>query len=210
MTRTIRLIGLLALLLALPTLAHASSFRMGASYADVYTRWSEYNGSSQRNYYEEEWLMAGAYLSQRFTLQPSQRDGLFAAWELDVWPGLSYKNWRDDGGMAFGIRPGLNFGYEGSIEALHIAAGVGTGFTWTLGTGDDANNEPYRELFSTSILAANIAVSVEWTLRNAAIEALGIGARIDVAGLAWTDNYIRTEPDNEDWFNLALRVYAVL
>ena len=70
MTRTIRLIGLLALLLALPTLAHASSFRMGASYADVYTRWSEYNGSSQRNYYEEEWLMAGAYLSQRFTLQP--------------------------------------------------------------------------------------------------------------------------------------------
>ena len=60
----------LALLALGAPLSHASSLRIGASYADVYTSWSEYNGSSYRLRYEEEWTMMGAFIEQRFSLGP--------------------------------------------------------------------------------------------------------------------------------------------
>ena len=114
-------------------MSQAATIRVGTSYSEVYTRWSEYNGAYQRNYYEEEWLMVGAFIDQRFSLGTNNQ-GLFVAWNAELWPGISYKNWRDDGGFAFGVRPGFSLGYEGSLEDLHISAALNGGLTWTLGT----------------------------------------------------------------------------
>ena len=80
--------------------------------------------------------MVGAFIDQRFSLGTNNQ-GLFVAWNAELWPGLSYKNWRDDGGFAFGVRPGFSLGYEGSLEDLHISAALNGGLTWTFGTGDD-------------------------------------------------------------------------
>ena len=189
--------------------AQAASLRVGASYADVFTYWSEYNGTSSRLRYEEEWTMTGAYIEQRFSLGP-EAEGLFFGWDAEIWPGLSYTNWRDDGGFAFGIRPGVSLGYEGSIESVHVAVALNGGLTWTLGTGSDDNEEPYRELFSTSIAAANLQIAVEWKLRAATVNAIGFGYRIGLFGVAWTDNWIKEDPDNEDWFDHSFRIYVTL
>ena len=58
--------------------------------------------------------MVGAFIDQRFSLGTNNQ-GLFVAWNAELWP-ASYKNWRDDGGFAFGVRPGFSLGYEGSLE----------------------------------------------------------------------------------------------
>lgn len=190
-------------------LSHASSLRIGASYADVYTSWSEYNGTSYRLRYEEEWMMTGAFIEQRFSLG-HQNEGLYVGWDAEIWPGLSYTSYRDDSGFAFGLRPGVSLGYEGSIESLHVAAALNGGLTWTLGTGSEENNEPYRELFSTSIASVSIQIAVEWKLRSAAFSALGLGYRIGLFGPAWTDNWIKNDPDNENWFDHSFRAYVRL
>ena len=209
MNRIPSFLALMTLVFFVSSQGHAASIRTGATYADVYTRWSEYNGAYQRNYYEEEWAMAGAFVELRFSLGP-QNEGLYFGWDAEFWPGMSYTNWRDDGGFAFGVRPGVSLGYEGSIESLHVAAALNGGLTWTLGTGSDDNNEPYRELFSTSIAAANLQISVEWKLKASSVSAVGLGYRIGLFGVAWTDNWIKNDPDNEGWFDQSFRLYVTL
>ena len=209
MQRIIQTLLFIALSTAAASLSQAATIRVGTSYSDVYTRWSEYNGAYQRNYYEEEWLMVGAFIDQRFSLGTNNQ-GLFVAWNAELWPGLSYENWRDDGGFAFGVRPGFSLGYEGSLEDLHISTALNGGLTWTFGSGDDGNNAPYRELFSTSIAAANIEIGVEWKLRALPVKAVGLGYRIGLFGVAWTDNWINNDPDNEDWFDQSFRAFVRL
>ena len=75
--------------------------------------------------------MVGAFIDQ--CLLGSNHQGLFAAWNAELWPGLVQELARGDGGFAFGVRPGLSLGHEGSLEDLHISAALNGGLTWTLG-----------------------------------------------------------------------------
>ena len=42
------------------------------------------------------------------------------------------------------------------------------------------------------------------------VKAVGLGYRIALFGVAWTDNWINNDPDNEDWFDQSFRAFVRL
>ena len=58
--------------------------------------------------------MVGAFIDQRFSLGTNNQ-GLFVAGTRSFGQDL-LQNWRDDGGFAFGVRPGFSLGMRAASK----------------------------------------------------------------------------------------------